>query len=202
MPTPKGLATRERILDAAVEVLIRSGRESMNLDDILAATRTSKGQLFHYFPGGKRELVHAATRRQVRRVAEGFAAPLDTLDAWRTWVDRTVGLHRRQTGEDACEVAAMAARVLEQEPEDRAVLAGTMQAWHRHFAEGVRAMQRSGQLRADADPAAIAALFAAVLQGGAVLDKATGRLEYLEAALGAALAHLESFRSAAEGRGR
>ncbi|HEY0249382.1 MAG TPA: TetR/AcrR family transcriptional regulator [Gryllotalpicola sp.] len=193
MPTTKGLATRERILDAAVGVLIHNGREALNLDGILASTRTSKSQLFHYFPGGKRELIHAATQRQVQRIAGELTAPLDTLDAWRTWVERTIRLHRTQTQEDACEVAAMAARVLDPEPEDRAVLGDTMQSWNRHFAAGIRAMQRSGELRAGADAGALAALFSAVLQGGAVLDKAVGRLDYLEPALRVALAHVEGF---------
>ncbi|WP_433532824.1 TetR/AcrR family transcriptional regulator [Micromonospora sp. CA-263727] len=198
MPTAKGLATRERILGAAVDVLIRSGREAMNLDDILAVTKTSKSQLFHYFPGGKRELIHEATHRQVQRIATGLTGPLDSLDAWRAWVEQTIHLHRTQTQEDACEVAALAARVLDPEPGDRAMLSDTMQTWKRHFADGIRALQANGEIRDDADADAIATLFSAVLQGGAVLDKATGELSFLEPALRVALAHLESFARAVD----
>ncbi len=197
MPTTKGTATRNRILDAAVDALVRGGRGAVNLDHVLAATRTSKGQLFHYFPGGKQELIRVATARQLERLAEEATVVLDSFDAWNRWVDGIVRLHRLQTRSDACEMAAVAGRVLDPDPEERTLVGASLRSWHRHMAEGIRTMRDTGQLRADADPAELAALFLAALEGGAVVDKATGSLDYLEPALRAALAHLRSFAAPA-----
>ncbi|HEY0117717.1 MAG TPA: TetR/AcrR family transcriptional regulator [Cellulomonas sp.] len=193
MPTAKGTATRDRIVDAAVDVLIHGGRDAVNLDDILASTRTSKGQLFHYFPGGKQELIRVATERQVHRLAVESTEPLDTLAAWRRWIDGIIRLHRKQTRADACEVAALAGRILDQDPAERSLLGTSFGTWHGHLTAGIAAMKESGLLRDDADAPALAALFMTTLQGGAVVDKATGTLDYLEPALRSALDHLRSF---------
>lgn len=193
MTTAKGAATRSRIVDATVDVLVRGGREAVNLDEILASTRTSKGQLFHYFPEGKLELIRVATAQQIHRLALESTAPLNTLDAWEAWIDGVVRLHRLQAQEDACEVAALAARVLDADQGDRLLVGSGFRTWHAHLRDGVRTMRAAGLLRADADPDALASLFATALQGGAVIDKATGSLDYLEPALRAALAHLRGF---------
>lgn len=193
MTTAKGTATRNRIVDAAADVLVRGGREAINLDEILAATRTSKSQLFHYFPGGKQELIRVATERQLERLAIASAEPLNTFGAWQRWIDGIIRLHRKQTRDDACEVAALAGRILDPDPAERNLVGANFSTWYGHLRTGVEAMKTSGLLQGDADAPALAALFITSLQGGAVVDKATGSLDYLEPALRSALAYLRSF---------
>ncbi len=193
MTTAKGAATRARIVDATVDALVRGGRAAVNLDDILTSTRTSKSQLFHYFPDGKQELIRVATQQQVHRLALEATAPMKTLEEWEQWVTGVIRLHRLQTREDACEVAALAARVLDPDPTERDVVGGSFRAWHAHLRDSLTSMRDAGVLSTDADPGALAALFATSLQGGAVIDKATGSLDYLEPALRASLAYLRRF---------
>ncbi|PJJ55697.1 TetR/AcrR family transcriptional regulator [Compostimonas suwonensis] len=193
MTTAKGAATRTRIVDAAVDVLVRGGREAVNLDEILATTRTSKGQLFHYFPGGKQELIRVATEQQIQRLAIESTERLDTFEAWQRWIDEIIRLHRLQARDDACEVAALAGRILGPDPVERTLLGTNFAAWHARLASGLVAMKESALLREDADADAMAALFVTTLQGGAVVDKATGTLNYLEASLRATLDYLRGF---------
>src|ERR1700745_3315374 len=47
--TSRGAATRERIVAGAAALIYEGGVASTSLDDIMAATRTSKLQLYHYF---------------------------------------------------------------------------------------------------------------------------------------------------------
>ena len=47
----KARATRERILDAAVNVFSRKGYHEAKVDDIVEASDTSKGSVYFYFPG-------------------------------------------------------------------------------------------------------------------------------------------------------
>src|SRR5260370_34803914 len=60
--TAKGEATRSRIIKAAAEVLREKGVVLTTLDDVMARSRTSKSQLFHYFPEGKDELLLATAQ--------------------------------------------------------------------------------------------------------------------------------------------
>src|SRR5207244_5339703 len=51
--TPRGAATRARIVEAAADLVLARGVGGTSLDDIRAGTATSKSKLFHYFSGGK-----------------------------------------------------------------------------------------------------------------------------------------------------
>lgn len=192
MVTPKGAATKRRILDTTVDVLISRGRQAANLDDILAVTRTSKSQLFHYFPGGKQDLLHAAAAQHVQRLSGIELSELDSWDGWQRWVDGVLARHREQTEQDACEVAALAGCVLGADEVEQSLYQMAFQSWHAHLAAGIAAMRDRGLVRADTDPDAVAALFAAALAGGAVIDKALGTPSQLEWALRSAHAYLRS----------
>jgi AcrR family transcriptional regulator len=69
-PTAKGRATQARIIEGAAEVLRERGLASTALDDIRSRTGTSKSRLFHYFPGGKDELLLAVAQFQTDRVLD------------------------------------------------------------------------------------------------------------------------------------
>src|ERR1700742_4721492 len=83
--TPKGAATRDRIVRAAADLVLQRGAQGTSLDDIRAATATSKSQLFHYFPGGKGDLISAIGAFQAERVLAAQRPHLDALDTWASW---------------------------------------------------------------------------------------------------------------------
>ena len=65
--TPKGAATRDRIIRGASTELRENG-VTATLDDIRLRTGTSKSQLFHYFPDGREQLLLAVARYEADRV--------------------------------------------------------------------------------------------------------------------------------------
>jgi len=75
--TTKGAATRARIIETAADLLLAHGAGGTSLDDIRARTATSKSQLFHYFPGGKNDLIAAIAAFQGERVLQAQIAPLE-----------------------------------------------------------------------------------------------------------------------------
>src|ERR1700689_2914688 len=83
--TPKGAATRARIVATSADLILARGVGGTSLDDIRAGTATSKSQLFHYFPGGKHELVSAIASFQSERVLQAQRPHLDELDTWESW---------------------------------------------------------------------------------------------------------------------
>jgi AcrR family transcriptional regulator len=65
--TDKGRATRNRVLDAASALVFEHGVAGTTLDDVRAAAKVSKGQLYHYF-ADKEDLIHAVIDRTIQQV--------------------------------------------------------------------------------------------------------------------------------------
>ena len=56
---PRG-AVRARMVDGAVRLLATKGVEGTSFAEVLEATGSPRGSVYHHFPGGKPELLHAA----------------------------------------------------------------------------------------------------------------------------------------------
>lgn len=61
---------RAEVLDQALALFLERGYENVSLNDLLAATGTSKGAFYHYFPS-KEALITALAERNA---AEAFEA--------------------------------------------------------------------------------------------------------------------------------
>jgi AcrR family transcriptional regulator len=72
MATP---ATRDRILQAALEVFAEKGYHRALVDDIVRASHTSKGAVYHHFPN-KEALFLALVDEFAGRLAESVAAAI------------------------------------------------------------------------------------------------------------------------------
>ncbi|MEV0892526.1 TetR/AcrR family transcriptional regulator [Promicromonospora sp. MEB111] len=181
--TPKGQATRQRILDGAAEYLRGTEPGAVTLDDVLAITRTSKGQMFHYFPGGKEELLLAVAREEADRVLidqEPHLSSLDTWESWTAWRDSVVARYRAQGR--SCPLAALMDQV-SSTPGAAEVVSELLRQWRTRIEAGVVAMQDAGRITADLDAAQVASAFVAGIQGGVQVLRATGSTDQLEAVL-------------------
>jgi TetR/AcrR family transcriptional regulator, transcriptional repressor for nem operon len=181
--TDRGRATRERILDAASELFYRQGVGATGLDQVIAASATGKGQLYHYF-ADKRALVHAVVDRQVATVLAAQQARLDRLSTpsdVRAWADELVAAYRDGDHPVRCPLGALVAELAEGDPEARAALDRGFGRWSAALAAGLR---RAGV----ADPERHATSLLAAYQGGLLLSQARGDLGPLQAALDVALA--------------
>lgn len=191
--TSKGTATRRRIVEGAAAEIRAGGVTATTLDDIRARTQTSKSQLFHYFPGGKEELLLAVAEHEAALVLadqQPYLGELTSWAAWQRWRDAVIDRYRRQ-GQN-CPLAVLMSELGRTTPGAQAVTSSLIRQWHGELAGGIRAMQHSGKMarRIDAD-AAGAALLAGV-QGGVGILLATGDLGYLEAALDRGIAALRA----------
>ncbi|MET9341616.1 aldo/keto reductase [Nonomuraea sp. NPDC003804] len=140
--TRKGAATRQRILDGAAAHIREHGVATMTLDDVLARTATSKSQLFHYFPGGREELLLAVARLEADRVLEDQRPQLGDLTswaAWQSWRDKVVDRYRRQGRR--CPLNSVTSQLGSRTPGAQAVVTELMHRWQTEIAAGVRHMQ-------------------------------------------------------------
>ncbi|MGW4383500.1 TetR/AcrR family transcriptional regulator [Kitasatospora sp. NPDC004531] len=193
--TRKGAATRRRIVDGAAAQIRELGVFAVRLEDVMARTSTSKSQLFHYFPGGKDELLLAVARHEADRVIEDQQPELGALtswDAWHRWRDKVLARYLDQ-GSD-CPLHTALAQLGGVSDATRAVARELLGRWRAQLAAGIRQMQADGEIapRLDADREASALL--AGVQGGVLILMTTGDCGPLEAALDAGLARLRDAR--------
>jgi AcrR family transcriptional regulator len=191
--TAKGQATRRRIIEgAAVEIRAR-GVAVATLDDVMARTQTSKSQLFHYFPGGKEQLLLAVAEFEAQTVLDDqqpYLGELTSWAAWQRWRDAVVDRYRRQG--QHCPLAVLMSEIGRTTPGAQAVTSELMRKWHTDIADGVRYMQGQGKAAAGLDAERVAAALLAGIQGGVGVLLATGDLSYLEAALDVGIGSLRS----------
>lgn len=192
--TPKGVATRERILECAAELIYRHGVQGTSNDALRRAAGVSGSQLSHYFPD-KESLVRATLAWRADSMMglreDPPRGPLDTMAALRTWADTYVGRPEVVTG--GCSFGSLAAEVLKSDLDVRDAIAEGFARWRAQFRDGLTAMRDRGQLRAEADVDQLATSLMAAFQGGLLLTQAAGDVEPLRQALDAALAHVASF---------
>ncbi|MFE4544096.1 TetR/AcrR family transcriptional regulator [Arthrobacter sp. NPDC056727] len=70
-------ATREKMIEGAVELLATKGLHGTSLGDVIDATGAPRGSIYHHFPGGKDELIAAAVDA--------------TGDEYVRWMEKFVG---------------------------------------------------------------------------------------------------------------
>ena len=192
--TAKGLATRERIVSAAAELIYEHGVQNTNNEQIRAAAGVSGSQLARHFPA-KEDLVRAVIDWRAENILTRHRIPefgeLDSFAALRRWADLSV--ESREMLRGGCLFGSLAAETVKAEPVHRDALAEGFDRWEELFRRGLGKMRERGELRPDADPVALTHLLVAAFQGGMLLDQASGETSSLRDALDGALAYIESF---------
>jgi AcrR family transcriptional regulator len=191
--TAKGEATRARIVAAAAELIREDGVAATTLDDIRARTSTSKSQVFHYFPGGKEELLLAVAQHEADLVLADQQPHLGRLTSWpqwSAWRDAVVARYRAQG--PRCPLGVLVTEIGRGTPATRALTGRLIEQWQAHLAAGIRAMQAAGEIDAGLDADRHAAALVAGIQGGVTILMATGDLGHLEAALDTAIERLRA----------
>jgi TetR/AcrR family transcriptional regulator, transcriptional repressor for nem operon len=193
--TPKGQRTRERIVEAAADLMLRQGFAATTLDDVKAAAGVGSSQLYHYFDG-KADLVQAIIARHTELVVarhETLLRELDTLAALRDWCDFVVGTQRSLECRGGCPIGSLGSEVAEYDEMAREAISASMCRWEAALREGLGRLRDNGALSRDAEPAALALSLIVALQGGLLLGKIHRSPAPLEVALDTALAYVAIF---------
>ncbi|HYQ65342.1 TetR/AcrR family transcriptional regulator [Actinophytocola sp.] len=192
--TPKGQATRARILEAAIALIARQGVAGTSVEDVRAAAEVSGSQLYHYFDS-KQALIRAVITRQAESLLDPSLpriSTLDSFDALRAWADAAID-QQRQSDCRGCSLGSLAGELSVSDEESRGDLADGFLQWKDLILNGLNAMRDRGELRADADLEQLAFALLSALQGGVLLSQTMLDVRPLEAAMDATLAHIGSF---------
>ncbi|MET8340227.1 TetR/AcrR family transcriptional regulator [Streptosporangium canum] len=80
MATKHEIGTRERIIQATSRLMQRQGYEATGLKEISREAEATLGSVYHFFPGGKRELAVEAVRHGDREFTELLRTVLGRVD--------------------------------------------------------------------------------------------------------------------------
>lgn len=192
--TERGRRSRERIVDAACEVVAERGAGGASLDQILEAAEASKSQLYHYF-SDKGDLVRAVIARRVGETVRCQGRLLGGIDSFadiRRWFDWLIA-QNEERGCPGCPLGTLASELADCDEAARVDLTRGFDVWTGHIVDGLERMQARGKLDERAEPRHLGAAVLASLQGGLLLSKTYKNPQYLRDALDASYAHLRSF---------
>jgi len=197
--TEKGRAVRARIVEETAHQILAAGIGGTTLDSVRAATLTSKSQLFHYFPGGKAELVREVALWDSEQLGAAQEPWIHDLGTWASWDGWRAALEQYYfgLGRWACPIGSLASEAVNGDAELAAAISTLIAEWTAHLERGVRRMQDAGEMRADAEPRRLAAALLAAVQGGLLLAQIERASWPLEAAIDNAFAGLTALRPVA-----
>jgi AcrR family transcriptional regulator len=193
-PTQQGRATRERIVQAAAQLIADHGAAATSLDDVIAATQASKSQLYHYF-GDKHGLVEAVVEYQSAAVLGFHARTLASVRSWEDlerWAGAMVAALERQHSRGGCPIGTLAAALADTDETLRALLSDAFATWRDAISGALRRLRHTGLLARDADLEKLTTITLSAIQGGLLLAKTTRDSGQLQIALDGAIAHLRA----------
>lgn len=194
--TKKGLATRERIVEAAAQLNCAHGIQNTNNELVRKAAGVSGSQTSRHFPSEEslaRVVITWRPDLTIRSHQESAMRLTDSSAALRRWEDSFVAREQLKPGE--CPFGSLAGEVTKTVPGIRGDVVQGFDEWMDVFRSGLRMMRERGDLSEDTDPEQLAYTLAAALQGGMLLDEDSGNAEPLRAALNGAIACIETFAS-------
>jgi AcrR family transcriptional regulator len=193
--TARRTATRDRIVQAAADLMYYKGVHATTLDDVRAATGTSKSQLYRHFPD-KDALVHAVIALRGKQVIGeqetqrlGKFSSFSGLVRWRDAIQASA----LQNGAYGCALGSMANELSDEDEEVCVSFNELFKSWEELIAAGLRRMQAKGTLSPKADPGQLAIGIMAALQGGYLLANTAHDVRPMEIGLDLALEHLSSY---------
>jgi AcrR family transcriptional regulator len=192
--TARGRETRLRIIEETGRQILADGIGGTTLDTVRAATLTSKSQLFHYFPGGKAELVREVAQWEGQELFAAQEPEIHDLASWGSWERWRAGLevYYFDRGRWACPISTLAQQAA---PSDETLAESTREGvavWASMLAQGVERMQASGAIEPTADAARVGTGIVAAIMGGLALSQPERDGAPLAAALDLAFRGLRS----------
>jgi TetR/AcrR family transcriptional repressor of nem operon len=149
--------TKERILDAAEEIMLQKSFHSVGLNEILSAVKVPKGSFYHYFQS-KEQFGVELLKHYVAEASNYKRRALLTTDLSENPYERLMAyfdLHVAKLMENGCQcsclVAKLATEVATFSDDMRAVLADGVREWTGLLQQVLAEGQAKGVIRKDID---------------------------------------------------
>jgi AcrR family transcriptional regulator len=171
--TAKGRATRDRIVQAAAELVVTEGLSALSMENVRKVASVSGSQLAHYFTD-KGALIRAVIRRQIGVVLDFHRQPklndLDSFDDFERWIALNMRYLRSiGTSGGTPTYHALTAQLAKSDEVTRATLGAGYWQWIELLEAAIARMKEKGIVEPSADPRQLALAVVTAHQGGATL---------------------------------
>lgn len=171
--TARGRATRERIVQAAAELVAERGVAGTSLDGVRERAQASKSQLYLYF-SDREALLRSVAEATCDAVINGqvdILADFDSLAGIERYLDALVALQVERDAHGGCPIGSLAGELVERDEGARQILAGGLERWEDGLRKGLEAIAARGELTPGTDPALLANQTLTLLQGGLLMTQ-------------------------------
>ena len=167
--------TKERLLDAAQELMLAKGFAATTVDEICEKAKLTKGSFFHYFESkdelGK-ELLERFCEEGARRNEALFGQESDPLKRVYHYIDAMVKHAQETATGKGCLLGTFCQELSDVSPKIREVCAKAFAAWAKRFGEELAEAKAKYAAMASFDPQSLAEHFIAIQEGSLILGKA------------------------------
>lgn len=170
--TPKGLQTKQRIIEAAARLVEVRGPVRISLDDVREEAGVSSSQIYHYF-SDKQSLVLAVIDQQQRGTPserDSMLGDFESVAGIEAWAEFLID-QQRETRYRGCPIATLGTDPAAADPRVAMRIATSLHRIQRHMAAGYHSMQADNQISASVDPEALASMTLTSVIGGLVLTQ-------------------------------
>lgn len=171
-PAEKQSATRTRLIVSALGLFSRNGYAATGVKAILADAKTPYGSLYHWFPGGKRELGVAAVAHggEVYRglFETRYPTDLDVIAATEAAFVEAADMLEATDFADSCPLATIALEVANTDEPMRQAAAAAFESWLTVFEQRFLAAGMKPDLARE-----VAVNVFCLLEGAALLARTT-----------------------------
>jgi TetR/AcrR family transcriptional repressor of nem operon len=190
----RGAETRLRIIRTAADLFHKQGARATSPDEIIEASRTGKGQFYHYFKS-KEGLVHEVLQTYLEEIKTGASRVNYEINSWKdleTWFLAHLELQKNYQMTRGCPFGTLGNEVTPNDELVRQDLSLIFEVVKHKLTAFFVKEKAKGKISKRANPESMADFCIASIQGAMLMGKIKRSSQTVETTVGEALAHLKS----------
>ncbi len=191
----RGAETRLRIIRTAADLFHQQGARSTSPDEIIEASRTGKGQFYHYFKS-KEGLIHEVLQTYLDEIKTAASRVNYEINSWRDlekWFAAQVQLQKSYEMTRGCPFGTLGNEVTDNDELIRQDLSLIFEVIKNKMAAFFVSEKAKGRLAKRANAERMADFCIASMQGAMLMGKIKRSSQTVETTVHEALAHLKSY---------
>ena len=191
----RGAETRLRIIRVATDPFHKQGARATSPDEIIEASRTGKGQFYHYFKS-KEGLVHEVLQVYLEEIKTQTSRVNYEINSWRDlekWFAAQLELQKNYEMTRGCPFGTLGNEVTENDELIRQDLSLVFEVIRSKLAGFFLREKAKGKLAKQANAERMADFCIAAIQGAMLMGKIKRSSHTVETSIQEALAHVKSY---------
>lgn len=184
----KGEQTRERLIQAATDMILETGYAGMSLEELLKATALTKGAFFHHFKS-KADLASAVLSRFIERDNEAMQRRSEEVDRLTDDPLQRVLLYMRMVevaldemghAPRGCLLASYTSERENFDDEIQHVISAQFRNWQKFYQRKFQALLDAKKPKVPVTAPQLAEMTTTLFEGGLIMATALGDAHYIQ----------------------